>query len=118
MSEIIVYKPKEVAEILKVSERTIVNYLKSKELPGTKIGGLWRIRKQDLELFLEESVKNTYADSLATGLTDEELEAEERKYQQAKRENNVPRIMAFEKNRKARESGKNIGAKNDWAEEE
>ena len=53
---------KETARILRVSERTIMRYLKSGKLKASKVGQ-WRIKESDLEKFLKEnanvkSVKN------------------------------------------------------------
>lgn len=35
--------PEEAAERLRVSVRSVYTYLRSGELPGRKVGGLWRI---------------------------------------------------------------------------
>ena len=48
---------KETAKILRVSERTIMRYLKSGKLKASKLGQ-WRIRQKDLEKFLEENSNN------------------------------------------------------------
>jgi len=45
---------KETAKILRVSERTIMRYLKSGKLKGSK-AGQWRIKESDLEKFLKEN---------------------------------------------------------------
>ena len=45
---------KETAKILRVSERTIMRYLKSGKLKASKVGK-WRIKQSDLEKFLKES---------------------------------------------------------------
>ena len=44
---------KETAKILRVSERTIMCYLKSGKLKASKVGQ-WRIKESDLEKFLGE----------------------------------------------------------------
>lgn len=44
----------EVADILRVSTRTIVRYIESGKLKASKIG-VWRIRESDVHLFLEET---------------------------------------------------------------
>jgi len=44
----------ETAQILRVSERTIMRYLKSGKLKASKLGQ-WRIKESDLERFLKES---------------------------------------------------------------
>lgn len=45
---------KETAKILRVSERTIMRYLKSGKLKGSKLGQ-WRIEQSDLEDFLNKT---------------------------------------------------------------
>ena len=44
----------EVADILRVSTRTIVRYIESEKLKASKIG-VWRIKESDIHLFLEET---------------------------------------------------------------
>ena len=44
----------EVADILRVSTRTIVRYIESGKLKASKIG-VWRIKESDVHLFLEET---------------------------------------------------------------
>lgn len=46
--------PAEVAERLRVTERTVYMWLREAKLPGRKLGKLWRIRPEDLDTFLEE----------------------------------------------------------------
>jgi excisionase family DNA binding protein len=43
---------KEVAEKLRVSQRTIMRYISSKKLRATKVGQ-WRITQNDLDFFLK-----------------------------------------------------------------
>lgn len=45
---------KEVAKILRVSERTIFRYIKSGKLKASKIGH-WRISEKDLESFIKKT---------------------------------------------------------------
>ena len=45
---------KETAKILRVSERTIMRYLKSGKLKASKVGQ-WRIKQSDLENFLKRN---------------------------------------------------------------
>jgi len=44
----------EVADVLRVSTRTIVRYIESGKLKASKIG-VWRIKESDIHLFLEET---------------------------------------------------------------
>ena len=48
------FTAKEAADILHVSERTIMRYIKTKRLLATKIGQ-WRIKKVDIDRFVKES---------------------------------------------------------------
>jgi len=45
---------KEVAEILRVSERSVTRYIESGRLKASKIGQ-WRISEKDLQKFIQES---------------------------------------------------------------
>jgi len=49
----------EVAEYLKLSERTIYGYAQRGILPGIKIGSAWRFRKTDLDTWIEKQRKLT-----------------------------------------------------------
>ena len=40
---------KEVADYLKVAEKTIYRLVGSKKLPGFKVGGIWRFRKSEVD---------------------------------------------------------------------
>ena len=44
----------EVAEILRVSTRTVVRYIESGKLKASKIG-VWRIKQSDVDVFLEDT---------------------------------------------------------------
>lgn len=57
MVELKLYTISEIAEILRVTERTIYNYIKEDELPAIKIGKHWRVRHEHLEQFLQRKVK-------------------------------------------------------------
>lgn len=46
----------EVTDILKVSRRTLYNYIKSGDLKAAKIGKYWRIRKEDLKEFIDKGI--------------------------------------------------------------
>ena len=41
--------PEEVASLFSVSLRTVYNWIKQKKIPAMKIGGVWRIRRSDIE---------------------------------------------------------------------
>lgn len=48
------YTIKEVAELLKVSDGGVRKWLKSGKLKGIKLGRIWRIKKSDLDEFVNE----------------------------------------------------------------
>ena len=52
MSEIKVYTLEEVAEILKVSRRTLYTYVKEGKLPAVKMGKYWRVSQESLQAFV------------------------------------------------------------------
>jgi excisionase family DNA binding protein len=45
----------EVAELLKVSTKTIIRFINKKSLKASKLGRSWRIRKSDINDFLEKN---------------------------------------------------------------
>lgn len=52
MGEFKLYTIEEIATILKVTERTIYNYIRSGALHAIKVGKYWRVKHEDLEQFL------------------------------------------------------------------
>ena len=50
-----IYTPKEVAKILKVSEQVIAEELKSGNLLGFRVGRQWRIAETALKAYIEEN---------------------------------------------------------------
>ncbi len=44
----------EAAELLKVDTESIYRWVRSGKLPAAKIGGLWRIRKSDIDAFFKK----------------------------------------------------------------
>ena len=55
------YSVEEVAEMTAVTTRTIRNYLRKGVLTGTKIGGQWRFRQEDImHMFNQETVSYTH----------------------------------------------------------
>lgn len=49
-----IFTPKEVSEKLKVSERTVNEWLRNGKLRASKLGRQWRITEQQLNDFLKE----------------------------------------------------------------
>lgn len=52
MEEFTLYTIERISEILKVTKRTIYNYIKSGDLKAVKIGKYWRVKHSDLEEFV------------------------------------------------------------------
>jgi excisionase family DNA binding protein len=52
MEDIKVYTPEEVAEILSVTEITVLKWLRAGTIKGFKAGSLWRISEQQLRDFI------------------------------------------------------------------
>jgi excisionase family DNA binding protein len=53
------YKPEEVADLLKVSPETVRLWLKEGKLKGAKIGTTWRVKQEDIEAFLAAHTPKT-----------------------------------------------------------
>ncbi|MBL4821246.1 MAG: helix-turn-helix domain-containing protein [Gammaproteobacteria bacterium] len=49
---------KEVAEYLKLAEKTAYRLAAKGKLPGFKVGGSWRFKKEDIEQWIEENKKS------------------------------------------------------------
>jgi excisionase family DNA binding protein len=45
---------RQTAELLQVSQRTVLRMLQQKKLPGFKVGGQWRVQGNQLTKWLEE----------------------------------------------------------------
>ena len=52
------YSVSEVQEILGLSQRQIYRLIKGKEIKAFKIGKEWRIKKEDLEAFIDKKAGN------------------------------------------------------------
>lgn len=52
MADIKVYTLDEVADILKVTKRTLYNYVKAGKLPAVKMGKYWRVPAESLQAFI------------------------------------------------------------------
>lgn len=48
---------KEVAEYLKLAEKTAYRLAAEGKLPGFKVGGSWRFKQSDIEKWIEQSKK-------------------------------------------------------------
>lgn len=54
MEDFKLYTVDEIASILKVTKRTLYNYIKSGVLKAVKIGKYWRIKHSDLQDFIDK----------------------------------------------------------------
>lgn len=57
MAEIKVYSLDEVQDILKVTRRTLYNYIKAGKLKAVKIGKYWRVSHDALQEFVENGTE-------------------------------------------------------------
>ena len=57
------YNLEEVAEILKVTPRSVQNYLKEGKLTGTKFGGRWNFTKNNIIQYINNQSKSFLDDS-------------------------------------------------------
>ena len=53
MEEFTLYTIEQISNSLKVTQRTIYNYIKNKDLKAVKIGKYWRVKHSDLEEFID-----------------------------------------------------------------
>ncbi|KPM01480.1 methylation-associated defense system helix-turn-helix domain-containing protein MAD1 [Vibrio splendidus] len=53
---------KELAEYLKLAEKTAYRLASEGKLPGFKVGGSWRFKRADLEAWIEEQKDNSNSD--------------------------------------------------------
>jgi excisionase family DNA binding protein len=51
----------EVGRLLRVHQRTVIRLASQGQLPGFKVGGQWRFKRQDIEDYIEEQ-KRRYID--------------------------------------------------------
>ena len=48
-----------VAEYLQVKERTIYQWAQKGDIPAFKLGNVWRFKRQDIDLWIEERKRDT-----------------------------------------------------------
>lgn len=65
MAELKLYTATEVCEILKVSKRTLYNYLKTGQIQGVKIGREWRFSEETVRAFASTGTTPDYYEKLA-----------------------------------------------------
>lgn len=54
MADTPVLTVKDVAALLRVDEKTVYRLAKKRELPGFKVAGAWRFKRDDIESWIEE----------------------------------------------------------------
>ncbi|MFA6692938.1 MAG: helix-turn-helix domain-containing protein [Acholeplasmataceae bacterium] len=59
MNDIKLYTIEEVSEILKVTPRTIYNFIKFNHLKAVKIGKYWRVTEKALQDFISEGTNKS-----------------------------------------------------------
>jgi len=52
-------KPKEVAEILRVSPATVIRYAVNKTIPAKKLGFCWRFERKEIERWMSSDVESS-----------------------------------------------------------
>jgi excisionase family DNA binding protein len=72
--------PNDVARILRLTPRTVYEYLRAGKLPGRKIGGgRWRVLERDLEAFLRgEDARERLVDEALVEIAEERERAGEK----------------------------------------
>ena len=58
-----VFSIKEIADYLKVTERTIYRLAAAKQMPAFKIGGSWRFSRQDIDGWIKQQSQTPSASS-------------------------------------------------------
>lgn len=64
MAEIKVYTTEEVLDILKITKRTLYNYIKAGQIKAIKVGRYWRFTEDAVKEFLEHGTEDHYLDKL------------------------------------------------------
>lgn len=64
MAELRVYTTEEIMEVLKVTKRTLYNYIKAGQLKAFKVGREWRVTEDALREFTEHGTQPDYLQKL------------------------------------------------------
>lgn len=64
MAELKVYTTEEVMGVLKVTKRTLYNYIKAGQLKAFKVGREWRVTEDALREFTEHGTQPDYLQKL------------------------------------------------------
>lgn len=54
---------KEVSAYLRITEKTAYRLTAEGKIPGFKVGGTWRFRKQEIDAWIDERMKDSGASS-------------------------------------------------------
>jgi excisionase family DNA binding protein len=60
---------REVADFLKVNEKTVYSLAQKRRIPGFKVGGQWRFRRGDLDAWIAAQTAETTVDGQPTAAT-------------------------------------------------
>jgi PTS system nitrogen regulatory IIA component len=69
------FTPKQLAEYLQLSPRTVYRMLERNELPGVRVGGQWRFRKAEVDYWLDRRLQRLDTAQLGDLSTDDETAA-------------------------------------------
>ena len=72
LTDLKLYTLKEIAPILGVTYRTVVNYVHSGRLPAKKIGGKWKVSGEMLRSWIDGAESNIKTDQEAAADTGKE----------------------------------------------
>lgn len=64
MADLRVYTTEEVMGVLKVTKRTLYNYIKAGQLKAFKVGREWRVTEEALRAFTERGTQPDYLQKL------------------------------------------------------
>jgi excisionase family DNA binding protein len=57
---------REVADYLKVNEKTVYSLAQRRRIPGFKVGGQWRFRREDLDAWIKAQTGGTTTEASTT----------------------------------------------------
>lgn len=66
MAEIKVYTVDEVAAVLRVTRRSVYNYISANQIKAFKIGRDWRVTEDALRSFMEHGTQDGYMQMIGT----------------------------------------------------
>ncbi len=69
---------KDVAQYLKVNDRTVYRLAVAKKIPAFKVGGIWRFLRSDIDLWIKNQTAGADGMALTSGLEMDELAKNEK----------------------------------------